>query len=121
MTTVAAGTVHCKTWKQIRKPSDGSSLWQFGQDGKFCYDGSLAWYGTYRGVSGYHNCGYNGGFLFSVSIEACKEAGNKTGQVRFNVNGHVAFVIKGSPVSYTYMPYVTGTKAGKVSMYYDYH
>ena|GEM_PF-6543346 len=119
--TTNAGAVHCKTWKQIRQPTGSPKIWQFGHDGKFCYDNSVAWYNTYRGTAGYHNCGYNSGFLYSVTIQACKRSGDRTSQVRFNVNGNVAVFVKGFPVHYTFMPYVTGSRYGTVTMFYDYH
>ena len=90
------GTTYCRTWKQLRHPEDGSKLWQFGHNGKSCYDGSTAWCATSKGVSGCQNCGYTQGIGCAVTIISCRESGNRSWKVRFDVTGQVCFAWMGS-------------------------
>lgn len=78
----AGGTIYCRNWSMQRRPRDGSRLWQISQRGRHCWDGSVAWYGTYRGVAGYHECGYDDYGIFSVRSRSCTRSGNVTTQLR---------------------------------------
>lgn len=52
----------------LRRPRDGTGLWQISQKGRWCYDGPVAWTGAFRGVSGHHSCGHaDGGIVLPVT------------------------------------------------------
>ncbi len=119
LSSAAAAATRCVEWTQLRRPADGSGLWQFGHNGKFCYDGAVAWYLTYKGQAGYHNCGYTQGVGFSVEIINCRESGNRTSSVRFDVTGKVCFLFRGSPLCTSYMPNLKGSRTGTITRFSD--
>lgn len=108
-----AGAINCRNWSMQRRPRDGSGLWQISQRGRHCWDGSLAWYGTYRGVAGYHECGYADYGIFSVRSRSCTRSGNQTSQLRNSYA--VTFQIPRTTIYSTFTLAYTGGRSGTYS------
>ena len=108
-----AGAIYCRNWTMQRRPRDGSMLWQISQRGRHCWDGSVAWFGTYRGVAGYHECGYDDYGIFSVRGSFCTRSGTITMQIRNSYA--VTFQIPRTTLYSTFTLSYTGGRTGTYS------
>jgi hypothetical protein len=116
--STSTGTVRCRTYDVARRPRDGSKLWQVSHSGKFCYDGTYAWTGTYRNNAGFHTCGNRDyGFGFGISRVNCSTSGSKTSQVRHVYTAKVSFVARGVPLSQNYTLEMRGSRSGTITHY----
>lgn len=109
----AAGAINCRNWNMQRRPRDGSMLWQISQRGRHCWDGTSAWYGTYRGVAGFHECGYDDYGIFRVRSSSCTRSGNVSTQLRNSYS--VTFEIPRTTIYSTFTLAYTGGRTGTYS------
>lgn len=110
-----AASPSCRSWTMKRRPRDGSMPWQISQRGRHCWDGQYAWYGSYRGVSGYHECGYDDYGIFSVKERSCTRSGNKSSKIRNTYS--VTFEIPKTTIYATFTLTYEGTRSGAYTYY----
>lgn len=116
--SLMAYTPRCRDYEMLRRPRDGSMMWQISHKGRWCYNGSLAWTGGYLGYGGYHTCGHNdGGVFYAVSRVECGTYGSQTTQIRHNYVARVTAVAKGVPLGATYELVLVGRRDGTYSKY----
>lgn len=111
----SAASPSCRSWTMKRRPRDGSMLWQISQRGRHCWDGQYAWYGSYRGISGYHECGYDDYGIFSVKERSCTRSGNKSSKIRNTYS--VTFEIPKTTIYSTFTLTYEGTRSGAYTYY----
>lgn len=117
----AASTIWFVTWRQWMESLLWGIPWREEHRGGAYFNGSAVWVRSRLGwdTSGYHRCGYNSGFGFTVSVMSCWKTGDPAFVGNRLTNGdhfRVSALFKGFPISAThemrYCVWPSGARGG---------
>jgi hypothetical protein len=106
-TAAAAGTTYIVTWSQKTESLLWGIAWKETHKGAFYYNGNAVWVRKRFSwdTQGFHRCGYNSGFGFTIDVKSCWKTGDPSFVGSRMTNGDqfkVSVLVSGFPISATH-------------------